>query len=28
MMGPSRISGGSMVATRDPLGSYGEHVKY
>ena len=26
--GPSRINGGSMIATREPLGSYAEHLKY
>jgi len=27
-LGPSRINGGSMVATREPLGNYAEHMKY
>lgn len=28
MGGPSRITGGSMIATREPLGSYADHIKY
>ena len=28
MGGPTRINGGSMIATREQLGGYGDHLKF